>query len=139
MATPSERLENKVDSIDDGLRKLITAIHEQSVSIVRLCEQMKSSTEAVGRAHSRIDGINDKVEALRDLPARFDYLEKRVDTVVEGVEQTAATAASTSNKVSKSQGSAETLTRFSPWLIIGAVVTALALLGTVSKLINGGG
>ncbi len=93
MADDIQRIENKLDTVNDDVRALTAAIHEQSVSIVRLCEQMKSSTEAVGRAHSRIDVVNDKVEQLRDLPTRMDYLEKQCEhnsVEIDGLQLTAA-------------------------------------------------
>lgn len=122
----TDRIEEKLDIVNGEVRALVGAIHEQSLSIVKLCEQMKSSTEAVGRAHGRIDTVNDKVEVLRELPTRIDYIEKQVEHHTTEIETlNAATVGNTTR--------AATLTRFAPWLAIGAVASALIVLGGVFK------
>lgn len=138
MPDSADRIEKKLDLVNSDVRELTKAIHEQSVSIVRLCEQMKSSTEAVGRAHSRIDTVNDRVESLRDLPARIDYIEKQVDHHGTEIETLNAVTVGNANRVSQREAVGATLTRFSPWLVLGAVITALAVLGAVNKAFNGG-
>lgn len=136
MADDIQRIENKLDTVNDDVRALTAAIHEQSVSIVRLCEQMKSSTEAVGRAHSRIDGVNDKVESLRDLPTKMGYLEKQVEHHATEIETLHASVVTNSDRVGQREAVAATMQKFSPWLAIGAVVSALALLGAASRLMG---
>lgn len=129
-----DRIEKKVDSVNSEIRALIGGIHEQSLSIVKLCEQMKSSTEAVGRAHGRIDSVNDKVEVLRELPARMDCLEKQVDHQGRELGRLSTATVGNANRVTQREAVSATLTRFAPWLVIGAVASALIVLGGVLKV-----
>ena len=131
-----QRIESKLDTVNDDVRALTGAIHEQSLAIVKLCEQMNSSMDAIGRAHSRIDTVDGKVESLRDLPTKMEYLEKRVEHHATEIETLNTAVVNNSGRVSQREAVAATIQRFSPWLAIGAVVSALALLGAASKLMG---
>lgn len=123
MGDSSERIENKIDTVNESILAL-------NISIVKLCEQMRSSTEAVGRAHDRIDKLGSKVEELRDLPMRIKYLEKQIEAI-------SVATAGNSDRVSRREAIGATLTRFSPWLVLGAGVTVLAVLGGLKRAFVG--
>lgn len=129
----TDRIEEKLDIVNGEVRALVGAIHEQSLSIVRLCEQMKSSTEAVGRAHGRIDTVNDKVERLGELPTRINYIEKQVEHHSSEIEALNTATVGNANRVTQREAVGATLTRFAPWLVVGAVASALIVLGGVFK------
>ena len=134
------RIEEKVDAVNVDMRQLITGIHEQSLAIVKMTEQMKHTTEAISRAHNRIDDMDTKVDVLRDLPAKFNFLEKRVDALDDKISKVGDSAGGNSNKLAAAQGATGVISRFGPWMMIGAVVCSLgailALLGAAKKLFS---
>lgn len=131
----TDRIEDKLDLVNLDIRELTKAIHEQSVSIVRLCEQMNHSTEALGRAHHRIDSVHERVEMLRDLPTRMDYLEKRVEAVEHRQELSGDQSTGNALELAKSLGMRQAVSKLWPYIILGSVIVALGIIG---KLTAGG-
>ena len=125
------RIEKKLDFVNRDVRELTSAIHEQSLAIVKLCEQMHHSTEAISRAHSRIDEVDKKVEALRDCPTKIDYLEKRIDHIALDIDSVRDTASGSEVKIATTNGAAGLLSKVWPFLVTGAV---LAAAGLISKI-----
>lgn len=128
-----DRIEDKLDVVNTDVRELTKAIHEQSVSIVRLCEQMNHSTEALGRAHHRIDAVNERVEVLRDVPARVDYLEKRVETIENRQQSAGDQATGNALKIAESLGGRQVVNKWGLYIALGLVIVALGIIGKLTS------
>lgn len=124
-----ERIENKLDTVNSDVKQLTRAIHEQSVSIVRLCEQMNNSTEALGRAHHRIDTVGSRVEKLRDLPTKVEYLERRVGVVEKRQEKAITETVGNSVRIAEGAGAKEIIHKWGLYLIMGIVLAAMGIIG----------
>lgn len=130
------RLEGKLDGMTADVRGLTAAIHEQSLAIVKLVQQMEHTTEAIGRAHSRVDDVNSKIDLLQDLPVRVDYLERRVSTVEKQSETYRDRIADSKNRITGISATGKTISNFWPVIVSGSVIAALAVIGLASKYIN---
>jgi outer membrane murein-binding lipoprotein Lpp len=123
------RIEEKVDQTNSDVRELIRAIHEQSVAMVRLTEQMKNSQEAVDRAHKRIDTVSGKVEELHDLPLRVAYMEKNIASIEQKHGATEGKTVENMMDLARRAGSTSILQKYGWFIFLGALVLGLAAVG----------
>ncbi len=128
---PIQRIENKVDTTNNDVRELIKAIYEQSVSITRLTEPRTTSTEAVDRAHKRIDAVNEKVESLRDLPVEVEYIKKHIETIEKKQGNTEGKTVENMIDLARRSGSVSVFQKYGWFIFLGMLVIGLAAVGKI--------